>query len=99
MKRETPGFFDGGAGGLSGEGQGMALSAPGTEGFKQDFAKWEQLRAEATRVLEVAEASLVQRLQVRSPHDRLAAGANDRPPAGYRQQVDSYFKALAAKKP
>ena len=46
MKREDPGFFDGGAGGIAGEGQGLALSAPGTEAFKQDFAKWEQLRAE-----------------------------------------------------
>ena len=98
MKRDDPGFFDGGAGGIAGEGQGMALSAPGTETFKQDFAKWEQLRAEATRVLEIAGTTLAERLQARGPNDRLAAGADDRPPAGYQKQVDSYFKALAAKK-
>ena len=26
------------------EGQGMVLSAPGTEWFKQDFGEWDQLR-------------------------------------------------------
>jgi hypothetical protein len=98
MKRDDPGFFDGGAGGIAGEGQGMALSAPGTETFKQDFAKWEQLRAQASRVLEIAGTTLAERLQARGPNDRLAAGADDRPPAGYQKQVDSYFKALAAKK-
>jgi hypothetical protein len=98
MKREDPSFFDGGAGGIAGEGQGLALSAPGTEAFKQDFAKWEQLRAQATRVLEIAGTTLAGRLQARGANDRLAAGADDRPPSDYQKQVDSYFKALAAKK-
>ena len=98
MKREDPSFFDGGAGGIAGEGQGMALSAPGSEAFKQDFAKWEQLRVQATRVLEIAGTTLAERLQARAPNNRLAAGADDRAPADYQKQVDSYFKALAATK-
>jgi hypothetical protein len=75
----------------------MALSAPGTQAFKQDFAKWEQLRTETTRLLDIAATTLADRVQARDAR-RLAAGASDRPPAGYQQQVDSYFKALAAKK-
>ena len=41
---------------------------------------------------------LSQKLQAKAAKDRLAAGVDDRPPAAYSQQVDSYFKALAGKK-
>jgi len=85
--------------GLTFEGQGMTPSAPGTESFKQDFAQWDQLRRQATSALELAEAALSRKLQARESRDRLAAGIDDKPPAGYEQQVDSYFKALATKKP
>ena len=37
-----------GGSGFTFEGQGMTLSAPGTEAFKQDFARWEQLRQQAS---------------------------------------------------
>ncbi len=80
------------------EGQGMTLSAPGTEGFKQDFAKWQELTRQATVALESIEASASKRLQEKESKDRLTAGADDRAPAGYQQQVDSYFKALASRK-
>jgi hypothetical protein len=76
----------------------MVLSAPGTEAFKQDFAKWEELRRQATQALERAETNLSQKLQAKAAKDRLAAGVDDRPPAAYSQQVDSYFKALAGKR-
>ena len=75
----------------------MILSAPGTEAFKQDFAKWEELRKQATQALERAESSLSEKLQVQESRDRLAAGVDDAPPAVYQQQVESYFKALATK--
>jgi len=88
-----------GDGGFTFEGQGMVLSAPGTEAFKQDFAKWEELRRQATQALEQAETNLSQKLQAKAAKDRLAAGVDDRPPAAYSQQVDSYFKALAGKRP
>ncbi|HEY7599288.1 MAG TPA: hypothetical protein VH741_05105, partial [Candidatus Limnocylindrales bacterium] len=84
--------------GFTYEGQGMVLSAPGTEAFKQDFAKWEELRRQATQALEQAESTLSKQLQARQAKDRLATGVDDRPPAEYSQQVDSYFKALAGKK-
>jgi hypothetical protein len=75
----------------------MTLSAPGTEAFKQDFAKWEELRKQATQALERAESSISRKLQAQQSRDRLAVGVDDTPPAAYQQQVDSYFKALATK--
>jgi hypothetical protein len=94
MRRDDGGSAPGGMG-FTFEGQGMVLSAPGTEAFKQDFAKWEELRKQATLALDRAESSLAQRLQARQSGDRLAAGVDDKAPTGYQEQVDSYFKALA----
>ena len=95
--REDAGFSRGGPG-FTFEGQGMTLGAPGTEAFKQDFAKWDTLRRQATTALDRLEASLSKKLQAQAAKDRLAAGVEDRAPAGYQKQVDSYFKALATKK-
>ena len=100
LKREDPSgqtFARGGAG-FTFEGQGMTLSAPGTEAFKQDFARWETLRRQATQALENAETTLSKKLQEKQAKDRLAAGADDKAPAAYQQQVDDYFKAIAKKK-
>jgi hypothetical protein len=97
MRREDPSFARGGAG-FTFEGQGMTLSAPGTEAFKQDFAKWEEMRKQATTALDHAEAALSKKLQAQQAKDRLAAGVEDKAPPEYQKQVDSYFKALAAKK-
>ena len=76
----------------------MTFSSPGTEAFKQDFAKWQALRDGATRVLERAESSLSKRLQQKASSDRLAAGIDDKAPAAYQRQVDRYFKALGNRK-
>ena len=97
LKRDDPAFAKNGAG-FTFEGQGMVLSAPGTEAFKQDFAAWEVLRQQATQALDKAESTLSQKLQSKESKDRLAAGVEDKAPAEYQKQVDSYFKALAAKK-
>ena len=97
MRRDDAELTQGGTG-FTFEGQGMVLSAPGTEAFKQDFAKWEALRKQVTLALDRAESSISQRLQARQARDRLAAGVDDKAPASYQQQVDSYFKALATKK-
>jgi hypothetical protein len=94
LQREDPTFSRGGPG-LTFEGRGMTLSSPGTEAFKQDFAKWEELRRQANTALDRAESSLSQRLQAKTAADRLPAGAADRPPADYQNQVDQYFKSLA----
>ena len=97
LQRDDPAFAQGAAG-FTFDGQGMTLSAPGTEAFKQDFARWQRLSQQATQALEHAEELLSQKLQAKEAHDRLAAGADDKPPAAYQTEVDSYFKALAGKK-
>ncbi len=97
LRRQDQNFARGGDG-LTFEGQGMTLSAPGTEAFKQDFAKWEDLRRQATQALDKVESSLSKQLQDKAAKDRLAAGVDDKAPPEYRQQVNSYFKALASKK-
>ena len=97
LKREDPSLSQGGVG-FTFEGQGMTLSAPGTEAFKQDFAKWEKLRNQATEALEKAETSISKRMQAKDARDRLASGVDDRPPAAYEAEVNSYFKALADRK-
>jgi hypothetical protein len=97
LRRDDPSFAHGGVG-FTFEGQGMTLSAPGTEAFKQDFAKWDELRRQATTALEQAESSLSKKLQAQQSKDRLAAGVEDKAPPEYQKQVDSYFKAIATKK-
>ncbi len=97
LRRDDPSFARGGVG-FTFEGQGMTLSAPGTEAFKQDFAKWDQLRRQATNALDRAESSLSKRLQAQQAKDRLAAGVEDKAPPEYQKQADTYFKAIAAKK-
>jgi len=84
--------------GFTFEGQGMTLSAPGTQSWKQDFAKWQELKRQATTALDAAETTLAKKLDDKASKDRLAAGVDDRAPAAYQEQVNSYFKALAAKK-
>ena len=98
LRREDPESARGGASGFTFESQGMVLSDPGTEAFKQDFRQWEQLQEQLTLALEKAESSLSQRLSTQASRGRLASGLDDSPPAEYQQQVDSYFKALATKK-
>ena len=99
MRREDPSFARGGGGGFTfAAPSSVGLSAPGTEAFKQDFAKWEEMRRQATQVLDNVEASLSKKLQAQQARDRLAAGADDKAPPGYQKQVDDYFKAIASKK-
>jgi hypothetical protein len=93
LRRQDPAFVSGGTG-FTFEGAGMVFSSPGTEAFKQDVTKWQSLSAEATRALDRAESSLSKRLQDEDSSSRLAAGLDDKAPAGYQQQVDRYFKAL-----
>jgi hypothetical protein len=97
LRKQDPNFASGGTG-FTFEGSGMTFSSPGTEAFKQDFAKWQALRDGATRALERAESSLSKRLQQKASSDRLAAGIDDKAPAGYQRQVDRYFKALGNRK-
>jgi hypothetical protein len=70
----------------------------GSEAFKQDFGRWLQLRQQATEALERAETSISKRQLAKDAGNRLASGVEDKAPAGYESQVDSYFKALATQK-
>jgi hypothetical protein len=97
LRRQDSSLSSGGPG-FTFEGQGMTFSSPGTEGFKQDFDKWQALRDQATGALARVEAVLSKQLQDRQTGDRLAAGIDDKAPASYRSQVDDYFKAIAARK-
>jgi hypothetical protein len=97
VQRNDPSHAQGGNG-LTFEGQGMTLSAPGTEAFKQDFAKWQEMKRQVTAALEQVETTLTRQLLERNAKDRLSAGADDQAPAAYQGQVDSYFKALATRK-
>jgi hypothetical protein len=96
LRRQDPSLSSGGPG-FTFEGQGMTFSSPGTEAFKQDFARWQALRDQATGALARVESALSTRLQEKQG-DRLASGVDDKAPASYRSQVDDYFKAIAAKK-
>jgi hypothetical protein len=76
-------------------GQAMVTAAPGTEAFKQDFARWDSLHREVTDALERFEASLSQRAIEKEAHERLRSGNADDAPADYAGSVDRYFRALA----
>jgi hypothetical protein len=76
-------------------GQTMVTSAPGTEAFKQDFARWESLHREVTLGLERLEASLSQRVIEKAARERLPSGSADATPPEYAESVDRYFRALA----
>lgn len=78
------------------EGFRPGLSAPGTEGWKQDFAKWEELKKQVTAALERAETTTAARLRDQQSRDRLSAGATQAVPEQYRQMVDKYYRSLAS---
>jgi hypothetical protein len=74
------------------------LSAPGTQAWKQDFAKWDDLKKQMEVALEKAETSLASKLREQEAKDRLNAGATQAVPEQYRRLVDKYYRALAQKK-
>ena len=83
-------------GGRTPETQRLNLSAPGTEAFKQDFAKWEILKKSMNDALEQTEMSLARKLAEKESQDRLNAGADDRAPDEYDRLVNRYFQSLAS---
>jgi len=76
----------------------MVMSAPGTEAFKQDFAKWDLLRQQAIVALEQAASALSKKVRAADSEGRLVSGPDDKAPAEYQTQVDKYFKAIAGGK-
>lgn len=72
-----------------------SVSAPGTEAFKQDFARWESLKRSLLLALEKVERGLTDELRQQAARDRLNAGASDAVPDDYRRLVDKYYRSLA----
>ena len=72
-----------------------SVSAPGTEAFKQDFARWESLKSNLMLALEKVERSLTTQLREQETKDRLNAGASDAVPDDYRALVEKYYRSLA----
>jgi hypothetical protein len=74
----------------------MVTAAPGTEAFKQDFARWEALHREVTLGLERHEASLSHRTIEKAARERLRSGGAESTLPEYASSIDRYFRALAA---
>jgi hypothetical protein len=72
------------------------VSAPGTEAFKQDFARWESLKRNLLLALEKVERGAADQLRQEEARDRLNAGASEALPDDYRRLVDKYYRSLAA---
>ena len=70
-------------------------AAPGTEGYKQDFAAWESLRDDLEVALEAYEASRSRDLRAEEIGDRLAVGSSEQMPEAYRRLVERYYRSLA----
>ncbi len=73
-----------------------SVSAPGTEAFKQDFARWESLKQNLLLALEKVERSLSDELRQQETKHRLNAGASEAVPDDYRRLVEKYYRSLAA---
>ena len=82
----------------SADGFNPGRSAPGTEAWKQDFAKWDSLKTQIAASLERAESSAAARLRDQQSKDRLTAGASQAVPEQYKRLVDKYYEALASKR-
>lgn len=79
------------------DGFNPGRSAPGTEAWKQDFAKWDALKTQIAASLERAESSTAARMRDQQSTDRLSAGASQAIPGQYKRLVDKYYEALASK--
>jgi DNA repair exonuclease SbcCD ATPase subunit len=93
MQRENPGMQKGGS---TPEQWQRSVSAPGTEGFKQDFANWESLKNNLLVALDRTESQLSDQLRARENRERLNAGRHDAVADSYKALVDRYYQSLAA---
>ncbi len=92
LRRQNPEMQKGGS---TPENWQRSVSAPGTEGFKQDFAKWESLKNNLLLALEQTESKLSDQLRAREKVDRLNVGRYESAPESYRELVDRYYQSLA----
>jgi hypothetical protein len=73
-----------------------SFSAPGTEAFKQDYARWESLKKNLLVALEDVETRVSDDLRARENHQRLNAGGHEAVGEAYRDLVEKYYRSLAA---
>jgi hypothetical protein len=92
IRRENPGM----QGPNQEEGWWRSVSAPGTEAFKQDFARWESLKKNLLVSLEGVESKLSSELRARETNQRFNAGGHQAVGEAYRSLVDQYYRSLAA---
>jgi hypothetical protein len=90
LRRENPNLNGGNT-----EAWWRSVSAPGTEAFKQDFAKWESLKKNLLIALEDVEAKVSNQLRARENEERLNAGGHHGVSDVYRGLVDKYYRSLA----
>jgi hypothetical protein len=93
LRRDNPESMQGAG---APEGWLPSMSAPGTESFKQDFAKWESLKQNLLLALEQVETDVSGKLRDRENRERLNAGRHEAVAEPYREQVDRYYRSLAA---
>ncbi len=93
VRKQNPGMQKGNT---TPEDWQRSVSAPGTESFKQDFAKWESLKKSLEVALERTESQLSDQLRARENRERLNAGRHDAVADSYRDLVDRYYQSLAA---
>jgi hypothetical protein len=92
IRRDNPGM----QGPNNSEGWWRSTSAPGTEAFKQDFARWESLKSNLLIALEGVESKVSGELRARENKQRLNAGGHEGVSDAYRDLVDKYYRSLAA---
>jgi hypothetical protein len=92
IRRENPGM----QGAKTPEEWWRSFSAPGTEGFKQDFARWESLKQNLLIALEHVESEVSDQLRTRENKERLNAGGHTAVSESYRELVEKYYRSLAA---
>jgi len=76
-----------------------SFSAPGTEAFKQDFSRWDSLKANLLIALEDVETKLSGELRAQENKQRLNVGGHEAVSDAYRELVDKYYRALATPRP
>jgi hypothetical protein len=95
MLRELGGESpQGGDGHTTPEAHEYSTSAPGREAFKQDYARWEQLRRDIEHAIEARDLAIARRLAARDAEDGVAAGSVPNVPDAYREKVARYFEWL-----
>ena len=92
VRRENPGM----TGPSTPESWFRSTSAPGTEAFKQDFARWESLKQNLLVALEQVESKISDQLRTSENQERLNAGGHEAVSDAYRALVDKYYRSLAA---